>query len=175
MAPNLVGMKLLPLLLTIVVPATLTAQGPRHFAPPAAATDRPLTVARCDSLPQRDELALAFAGAMGGFGGLVAGAWVGARIETAGGCSHEWCGWSGALLGAAIGTTVMIPVVVHLANDQRGDLIEGIASSAAALAGGVAISLLTQDPHPLLVIPVAQIIGAVATEKRTSSDARELP
>lgn len=168
-------MKPVPLLLTMLVPATLTAQGPRHFAPPSAATDRPIATTLRDSLPQRDELALAFAGAMGGFGGLLAGAWVGARIETAGGCSHEWCGWTGAILGAAIGTTVMIPAVVHLANDGRGDLIEGIASSAAALAGGIAISLLTQDPHPLLVVPVAQIIGAVATEKRTSSDARELP
>jgi hypothetical protein len=168
-------MKLVPLLLALLVPATLTGQGPRHFTSPPAATDLPIGPALRDPVPQRHELALALAGAMGGFGGLVAGAYVGARIETAGGCSHEWCGWTGAILGAAIGTTVMIPAVVHLANDQRGDLIEGIASSVAALAGGIAISLLMQDPQPLLVVPVAQIIGAVATEKRTSADVRERP
>lgn len=168
-------MKLVPVLLALLVPATLAGQGPRHFTSPAVVTDRPIRSALGDSVPPRHELALAFAGAMGGFGGLVAGAYVGARIETAGGCSHEWCGWTGAILGAAIGTTVMIPAVVHLANDQRGDLIEGIASSVAALAGGIAISLLMQDPQPLLVVPVAQIIGAVATEKRTSSGARERP
>lgn len=167
-------MKATALLLLLLFPGSLAGQGVRHsFLPPdpvPAAPMRTLT----DSLPRRDDLTLAFGGALGGIGGLVAGAIIGVQVERASGCVEydDWCGIGGGLLGATIGSTVMIPAGVHLANDQRGNLGEGLVASAAALGGGIAIAALVDDSRPLLLIPIAQIIGAVATEKRTSPSAR---
>ncbi|HEU4829469.1 MAG TPA: hypothetical protein VFT04_09755 [Gemmatimonadales bacterium] len=160
--------------LLLLLPASVEGQGVRHsFAPPAPDTAAPIR-RLTDSLPRRDDLTLAFGGALGGIGGLLAGAFIGAQVERAGGCEYDdWCGFGGGLLGATIGSTVMIPAGVHLANDQRGDFGEGLVASAAALGGGIAISALVHDARPLLLIPIAQIISAVAVEKRTSCDEGE--
>ena len=157
------------LLLVLALPAALHAQGARHsFDPPAAGRQTPIQ-AFGDSSRLRSDLTLAFGGAMGGISGLLAGGFLGARLEMAGGCrGNEWCGFGGAVLGAAIGTTIMIPAAVHLANEQRGSFGSDLAASAAALGGGLAIALVTQDAEPMLLVPLAQIIGAVAVEKRTS-------
>lgn len=160
-------MKAATVLIALVLPASLQGQGPRHAVRAPAAHDQPMQRALVDSNPERHDLTLAFGGAMGGIGGLLAGGFIGARIELAGGCDGEWCGFSGALLGAAIGSSVMIPLGVHLANDGRGDLGHAVAASGVALAGGVALALLTQDEKPVLLIPLAQIIGSVAIERRT--------
>ena len=161
-------MKVTAVLLALLFPGLLHGQGPRHAIPAPASGHLPLQPELVDARPERHELTLAFGGAMGGVTGLIAGGFIGARIELAGGCDGEWCGFSGGLLGAAIGSAVMIPVGVHLANDARGDLSRSVAASGLALAGGVALVLLTQEEKPLLLIPLAQIIGAVAIERRTS-------
>jgi hypothetical protein len=163
-------MKATAILLALRLPASLEGQGPRHAIRPPAAGDLPLQAALVDSTPGRDDLTLAFGGVIGAIGGLLAGGFIGARIELAGGCSGEWCGFSGGLLGAAIGSTVMIPVGVHFSNDERGDLEQVLGASGFALAGGIAFALVTQDATPLLLIPMAQIISAVAVEKRTSPE-----
>lgn len=172
----LAPMKRAALLLALSLPACLEAQGTRHsFAPRVG---QQLTMNRfVDSVTPPCDLTLAFGGAMGGIGGLLTGGFLGARLEMAGGCEgDEWCGFGGGILGAAIGSAVMIPVAVHLANDRRGSLTAGLGASVAALAGGVAISLVAQDAQPLLLVPIAQVIGAVAAEKRTSRDeAEDLP
>jgi hypothetical protein len=156
-------------LIAFGLPAALQAQGARHSLVPAAAQHGQPTYAFSDSAAGHGELTLAFGGAMGAVSGLVAGGFIGARLEMAGGCEgDEWCGFGGALLGAAIGSTIMIPAAVHLANDQRGSFTSGLAVSAAALGGGIVISLFMHDAHPVLLIPVAQIIGAVSAERRTS-------
>jgi hypothetical protein len=166
-------MKVTAVLLPLLFPALLHGQGPRHAVQAPASGNLPLQPALVDSRPERHDLTLAFGGAMGGLTGLMAGGFLGARIELAGGCSGEWCGFSGALLGAAIGSSIMIPVGVHLANDGRGDLSQSVAVSGFALAGGVALALLTQEEKPLLLIPLAQIIGSIAMERRTSRSATE--
>jgi hypothetical protein len=156
------------LLLALSLPASLSAQGARHsFVPPLPESARPSHTA-VDSTAGRSDLTLAFSGAMGGVGGILLGGLVGARLEMAGGCRGDWCGFGGALLGAAIGSTVLIPAAVHFGNDQAGDFGAGLAASAAALGAGVALALISQDGHPMLIVPVAQIIGAVAVERRTS-------
>lgn len=166
-------MKATAVLLAMLLPASLQGQGPRHAVRTPASGDLPLQPALVDSRPERHDLTLAFGGAMGGLTGLIAGGFLGARIELAGGCSGEWCGFSGGLLGAAIGSSVMIPVGVHVANDGRGDLSQSVGASGLALAGGVALALLTQDEKPLLLIPLAQIIGSVAMERRSSRRATD--
>ena len=157
------------LLLALAFPAALHAQGTRHAFVPATTRQGPPIQAFDDSVAGRSDLTLAFGGAMGGISGLLAGGFIGARLEMAGGCTgDDWCGFGGALLGAAIGSTIMIPAAVHLANDQRGSFSAGLGASVAVLAGGIAFSLFTHDAHPILLIPLAQIIGAVGTERRTS-------
>src|SRR5690606_7153499 len=73
----------------------------------------------------------------------------------------------GGLLGAALGTTFMVPVGVHLANNQRGNLGQGIAASGFTLAAGIGFSMLINDARPMLLVPLAQIISSIATERRT--------
>lgn len=160
-------MKPAVLLMACGLPAALQAQGARHsLIPPAVVHGQPTYTLR-DSAAGHSDLTLAFGGAIGAVSGLVAGGFIGARLEMAGGCEgDEWCGFGGALLGAAIGSTIMIPAAVHLANDQRGSFTRGLAASAAALGGGIAISLLIQDARPVLLIPVAQVIGVVSAERR---------
>ena len=161
-------MKWAVLLVVLFLPAALSAQGARHaFSPPPPESGPPLSRA-ADSTAGRSDLTLAFSGAMGGVAGILLGGLVGARLEMAGGCRGDWCGFGGALLGAAVGSTVLIPAAVHFGNDQAGDFGAGLAASAAALGAGVAISLISQDGQPMLIVPVAQIIGAVAAERRTS-------
>ena len=166
-------MKRAAVLLALSLPAGLEAQGSRHsFAPPVG---QHMPMNRfVDSVAPPGDLTLAFGGAMGGIGGLLAGGFLGARLEMAGGCEGDaWCGFGGGILGAAIGSAVMIPVAVHLANDQRGSLGAGLGASVAALAGGIAVSLIAQDGQPLLLVPIAQVIGAVAAERRTSREKAE--
>ena len=161
-------MKCASLILLFALPTALEAQGYRHSFTPPVGQPGPM-IASVDSVGPRSDLTLAFGGALGGIGGLIAGGFLGAHLEMAGGCQgDEWCGFGGGILGAAIGSAVMIPAAVHLANDRRGSFAAGLGASVAALAGGVAISLVAQDAQPLLLVPVAQIIGAVAIERRTS-------
>lgn len=161
-------MKAAALFLFLLVPASVEGQGPRHSIPMPPPDTLPLRSRLLDTLPEHGDLTLAFGGAMGGVGGILMGGLVGARLELAGGCTGDWCGFGGAVLGAAIGSTAVIPAAVHLANDQRGDYTADLAASVAALGGGIAISLIAQDARPMLLVPLAQIIGAVASEKRTS-------
>lgn len=161
-------MKPAALLLSLALPSALHAQGTRHaFVPAGPPAEAPLRSV-VDPLPARSDLTLAFGGVMSGIGGLLAGGFIGARLEMAGGCSGDWCGLGGALLGAAVGSTIMIPAGVHLANDQRGSFATGLGASAVALGAGTILSLMTQDGRPMLLVPVAQIIGAVAAERRSS-------
>ena len=165
---KIVLMKRAALLLALVLPAALDAQGPRHAFTAPAEEPGPMNVL-ADSIAPPSDLTLAFGGVLGGVGGLIAGGFIGAQLEMAGGCHGDhWCGFGGGILGAAIGSAVMIPAAVHLANGRRGSFAAGLGASVAALAGGVAISLVVQDAQPLLLVPVAQIIGAVAVERRTS-------
>ena len=160
------SMRTAALLFAFLIPTPLHAQGPRHsISPPAPATSA--FAQAIDSMPARDDLTLAFGGALAGISGLVAGAFIGAHLERAGGCSGDWCGLGGGLVGAAIGTTMMIPVGVHLSNDERGNLSQGLSASALALAGGMAMTLIIQDGTPMLFVPIAQIMVAVAAERRT--------
>jgi hypothetical protein len=157
------------LLIALALPASLEAQGPRHaFDPPATETGAPINP-DANTVPRRSDLTLVFSGTLGGIGGLLAGGVIGSRLEMARGCSGYWCGFSGGVAGAAIGSTALIPAAVHLANGRRGNFAAGLAASAAALGGGIAISLITNDAHPMLLVPVAQIIGAVIVEKRTGA------
>src|SRR5690606_11432912 len=105
--------------------------------PPAA----PISGSLPDSIRgARDDLSLAMGGLLAGTTGLVLGAYAGAALEQSTGCAGDWCGLGGGLVGAALGSTLMVPIGVHLANDQRGNLGQSVAASGFALAAGLGFS-----------------------------------
>ena len=72
------------------------------------------------------------------------------------------------LVPATAGLTLFTPLGVHLADSRRGSLLKGLllsAGVAAAVWGGAA---LADDGKWLLLIPPAQITGAVLVERATA-------
>jgi hypothetical protein len=114
---------------------------------------------------------MAFGGLLAGISGIVAGGFTGAVIDRGNGCG-EWCGFLGALYGAAAGSAVMVPVGVHLTNRRRGDLGRGIVYSLGATAVGIALAHAAEDGTPILLIPLAQIVVSVAAETATTDTSR---
>ncbi|HLS48275.1 MAG TPA: hypothetical protein VK012_07125 [Gemmatimonadales bacterium] len=161
-------MRFLLTLFLLLAPLTLSAQGPRHSFPATLPSVTPISGGLPDTLRPQHDLALAMGGLLAGTTGLVLGAYAGAALEQSTGCAgDDWCGLGGGLLGAALGTTFMVPVGVHLANNQRGNLGQGIAASGFTLAAGIGFSMLINDARPMLLVPLAQIISSIATERRT--------
>lgn len=150
------------LLLFCVAPAR--AQGPRLATVVTLPLEGvPVRATLPDPQGRPDEIGMGLGGLMTGVAGIVLGAYVGAAIDRANGCS-EWCGLMGGLAGATVGTTVMIPVGVHLSNGQRGSFGRDIAWSALVAAGGWGLALASENATPLVLIPLAQIVAAVASE-----------
>lgn len=162
------------LICLLLSPFPLAAQGPRGPRFPTLAPAGPIVSAEvaADSVfPPADELGMGLGGLLSGFAGMVIGAYTGAMIDRAGGCS-EWCGLEGALYGSVVGSGLMVPIGVHLANNQRGNLGRSVAYSLLTGGAGLAIAFAAEDPTPLLLIPFAQIVVAVAVEKATTEQAR---
>ena len=162
-------------MLALFLPAAVPvqAQGPRlatfpssYVIPPTL----PLTgaVIPDTAIARPDELGMALGGLLAGVTGLVAGAYLGAAIDRSDGCSDDWCGLGGALVGASAGTAFMVPVGVHLANRQRGNFGLGVWWSTIVTAAGWGIAVASDNATPLVLIPLAQIAAAVAAEARTT-------
>lgn len=111
----------------------------------------------------------ALLGALGGTAvGVVAGAIIGSGVDKANGCGEDWCGLTGALAGASIGSTVLTPLGAHLANGRRGRFGPSLA---AAVGGTVALWALaegTDTGEMVLLIPLSHVITSVAVEVTTS-------
>jgi len=117
----------------------------------------------------------AIVGAVTGWtGGLFLGAWVGGEIEMAYyPCHCEDPGLGGALLGAFVGTTLLTPVLTHVMGGRQGSLKADLLVTALASAGLVAMATTTDDSGaPLLVLPLAQVLSAILTERHTARRAR---
>lgn len=116
---------------------------------------------------RRPAAVLGFGGLLGGAAGLAAGMYAGAKLDSGNeneGCD-EWCIPLGLIYGGLAGEALGIALGVHLANDRRGSLPMGILASAGILSLGLLTAL--EDANVLLVIPVAQIVGTVVTERHT--------
>jgi hypothetical protein len=137
-------------------------------AGPAASAVAPAAVG-VDTAASPDELSLALGGVLAFFPGAVVGGFVGAGIEKAGGCDGDWCGLGGGLIGATAGTAVSIPLGVHLTNRRRGRLDRSILAAAGVAAAGWAAAFALDDGRPVLLIPFAQLVAAVAVERATTS------
>jgi hypothetical protein len=110
---------------------------------------------------------LALAGAVGGGVGLFTGMAVGALLDyPVDEDCIDFCFGTGLILGTLAGEALGIALGVHLANGRTGSLPLGMLASAAILAvGGVAGN---EIPIMLVMVPVAQIVGAIQVERTTS-------
>jgi len=99
-------------------------------------------------------------GAAGFFGGALAGD----RFQS---YPCEDC-IEGAFYGAVAGTSLAIPLGVHLANHRRGNLAHALAASLGIGALGTGAALLTEQWAILLAIPVVQIGASIGIERHTA-------
>lgn len=121
----------------------------------------------------RDALRLVMGGLGLGVVGVFLGGYAGARIEENGGCAYDdFCGLAGAVVGATVGETILLPAGVHLANDQRGSYALDVGAAALAGLGGWILTFATNDGTFLLAIPAGQLIAAVLVERRSGRGSR---
>lgn len=116
---------------------------------------------------------LSLGGVAGGALGFLGGGLLGYGVETElAGCEgDEWCGFVGTLFGALIGEMVMLPLGVHVANRSRGSYAPSLGMSLGVGVGGLLLAGVAGEAATLLVpaIPAAQILAAIAVERRTAA------
>ena len=168
----------LPFLLAFLVAAVpARAQGPKFATFPTVTLPEapPIAVRMPRSARGRpDELGMALGGLLGAVPGVVAGAIVGYQVDRSDGCyGDEWCGLWGGLAGATIGSTLLIPAGVHLSNHRRGSYGAGVGWSAVVAVAGWTTAIALDSGTPLIILPFAQIVAAVAAEARSTPAAGE--
>jgi hypothetical protein len=100
------------------------------------------------------------------FTGMLAGALLDGRADP--GC-RDFCFGPGLVFGALLGEAAGLALGVHVVNGGKGSYALDALTSAGILAAAL---YLGQDafggPAILIVIPAAQIVGTITTERRTS-------
>jgi hypothetical protein len=160
----------LPVLLVLLAAMPARAQGPRFATFPAAPLPgtSPISV-RMPTAGRPNVAGMTLGGLLGAVPGVVAGALVGYEIDRDGGCySDEWCGLWGALAGATAGSTLLIPAGVHLSNRGRGSFGAGVGWSALVAVAGWTTAIAFDSATPLIILPFAQIVAAVASEAQST-------
>lgn len=165
-------------LLSLAAPSPARAQ---RAAPPLAAlrADPPAApAARLAPALQEQErppsqAALALGGIAGGALGTLAGAAAGFALETSLTRCHgsDFCGVGGIVLGGAAGEVLGIPFGVHMMNGRRGRYAEGVAATLVVGLAGIGIASQMPEGGPVMggAIPAAQLIAAVAVERRSGA------
>ena len=107
---------------------------------------------------------MALAGAGGLVAGALAGGYVGVEIDGDTGLDAG----EGAVIGGLIGTSLLVPTAVHLANGGRGNL--GRSLLASVLAGGAMLGLgaATESGEILLAAPFVQLVTSLLIEGDTT-------
>lgn len=154
------------------VPATGVERPPGSAL--AARGGDPLAVDSAAAGGQTHPALLTGAGLLGGTAGFFAGGLVGGNVACAGDDHDDFCGLIGGFWGAAVGTSVGIPLAVHLANGRRGNYGRSQLVSAGIAAGLIGALLMADDEDTaaailLPVIPAAQILSSILIERRTAS------
>jgi hypothetical protein len=122
--------------------------------------------------------ALMAGGLAGGVAGVVVGAVAGAKlaeIDCTEGCDES--GLYMALIGAAVGETLLLPLGVHLANRRQGSYFPAMMASVALSGAGIWLayaldntSMRESAPTVLLVtVPILQLAAAIQIERRTAN------
>lgn len=99
--------------------------------------------------------------------GIVGGAYAGYKVEEPH-CGNDafFCGLAGGIIGAAVGSTVLIPSGIHVVS-QHSSFAAKLGMSALMLAGAAALAVPTHGVGALLM-PPAQIIATVWIEDRAA-------
>lgn len=149
-------------------------------SPPPAPSRAPLPPPAASASAGDDgpsPLVLGLVGIGASAAGMLGGFAVGPEVGCDASGSNEFCALGGALIGAAVGTTLTTPLAVHLANGGRGSWFLDQAASLgyAALAVGIVAALPDEGDHVgrgivALSIPLGQTVASVAVEKATAPD-----
>jgi hypothetical protein len=114
-------------------------------------------------------------GLLGGVTGLLLGAVGGYALEQLTvGCSHDFCGFAGAVFGAWIGESVGMAKAVHRAGDKEGALGLGVLTNLGVGLAGAALANTT-DGFTLLLTPPAQLWANIAVDMKTAEAKRRGP
>jgi hypothetical protein len=163
-------------LLLFVPPLTAQRLAPEFASspPPAwyhATRVRLVVFAPADT--NRDAIRLVMGGLGLGVVGVFVGGYAGAKLEQNSGCGYDdYCGLAGALLGATVGETILMPAGVHLANGERGSYLLAVGAAGLVATSAWVIALGSNDAAPLLAIPVGQLITAAVIELHTGARPR---
>ena len=112
-------------------------------------------------------------GGLGSVVGIAAGGALGAHVEYKGWLdvdSGENRGLTGFLLGAAVGSSLLSPPAVHLANNRRGSLLLDLLATALATAIPAILASHAEGGAEVgwaFSVPIFQVGAAVWTESRT--------
>ncbi|MGH7637611.1 MAG: hypothetical protein ACREOK_08155 [Gemmatimonadaceae bacterium] len=150
-----------------------SSTGAQELASTRRAFARPIDTAFAapsDLFPEEPERSgvgeMLAAGAGAGLVGIVGGAYVGASLEQCG--PDEWfCGLAGGIIGGAVGSTIMIPVGVHLASRRHSSFAAKLGVSAAVM-GVTALLAYPTSGVSILVMPLGQLIATVSVENNAS-------
>lgn len=117
--------------------------------------------------------ALVLAGAAASAAGVIAGGFLGYRLDYDAlhwGCERgcEDPGLRGMLAGAMVGSAILTPLTVHLVNGRRGSLPVAFLSAAALGSLGVLAAGADATEGVFLVLPIAQVVSAVLIERRAA-------
>jgi hypothetical protein len=126
------------------------------------------TIRVADPTAPRDVGTLFF----GGMAGMVTGAFGGGLIGTAIDPDTGLDDAEGAVYVGLIGTTILTPTAVHLANGSRGNL--GRSVLVSTLLGGALLGLgvAAESGVIILAIPFVQLFTAITIERNTTKPSR---
>lgn len=111
-----------------------------------------------------DPALLVVGGIVGGAVGVFGGGLIGALLT---GNDCEDCAIYGAVYGGAAGGSALLPLGVHVANRERGNLGLSLLSSLAIGGVGLAIALEANEAAVLIPVPVLQIVSSILIERAT--------
>jgi hypothetical protein len=124
---------------------------------------------------------LAMGGVLGAGAGVLAGGVLGGALGFAlthcdhqDGCAGDYANW--AFNGAVVGSSVLIPLGVHLANGRQGRAVPALLGSAALGAVGLGVFWGVQKSEgpdalmaaSLIATPALQLLSSAAIERATS-------
>ena len=102
--------------------------------------------------------------------GLVGGAYLGGMLalKLDGDCGHDECGFTGLILGGALGEAVGLGTGVHLGGDNKGSMAGAIGTSMMVGFGGLLLASKT-DGLLLPAVPVIQLVTAIMVDRQAAA------
>ncbi len=120
--------------------------------------------------PQRGVATLVVSGVLAWGAGVGVGGKLGYHAERKGALDVDSGELGGFLLGAAVGSALLVPVTVHLVNHRRGSLpLDLLATAAATVVPALLAAHAEGGAQEVwtLTVPVLQIATAIWVERRT--------